>query len=234
MASFIWPSHFLVPYWNGFSGSRISSSVMEVQRTLCKRGKWARKLPCWKSPLLCLAWRHSITATTGDRSPRMSLNVWRFEKRSAKECTPSFINPYLGSPFILSPIMAYTLALALANFKTGKQKGSINFVLSSCLHSSARSLKRGSSEKYCTVYWRSCWDRSKATSVTLEDNLVIFNKPITGASYERHEGGQKLDRCLFALAGIFGGCRGKMMPISTPGDVLNDRSNLILQYWETC
>lgn len=32
------------------------------------------------------------------------------------------------------------------------------------------------------------------------------------------------------LARRFRGCTGKMMPISTPGDVLNDGSNLILRY----
>lgn len=68
-------------------------------------------------------------------------------------------------------------------------------------------------------------------SVTLEDNLVIFNKPITGASYERHGGGRQLVRCLFAFGReISEDARGKTMPIPTPGDVLNDGPNLILQY----
>lgn len=35
---------------------------------------------------------------------------------------------------------------------------------------------------------------------------------------------------LFALARRYRGYTEKVMPISTPGDVLNDQSNLILRY----
>lgn len=86
------------------------------------------------------------------------------------------------------------------NFQSG-QGETHSLVLRNTPGSRVKSLKGGSGETRSTFYWRSGRDKCSALSETIEDNLVIFNKSIIGASYERHGGGKKLVSRLLALAG---------------------------------
>lgn len=59
--------------------------------------------------------------------------------------------------------------------------------------------ERAAPVKHSVVYRRSCRDRSREPRVTVDDNLVIFDKSIIAVAYERHRRGKKLVRCLSPL-----------------------------------